>query len=186
MVQYRLPDREDETPEAATIRPTSPPRPLPPIQPEMQQRSVASKEAAAGIVVPTRLLRPHPVIAAWLSEREEERARARRERDPWMRSLAPSDWTESERRRHRILDALFKAAEKQGLSIRQPDRFSVYLEAAGERIDFKIKEKHKQVRTPRTAEETKRLLPGERTWRQLLQPTGPLVFHRGCLETSPA
>lgn len=102
--------------------------------------------------------------------------RARRERDPWRRSLAPPDWTENERRRHRILDALFKAAERQGLRIKQPDRFIVFLEASGERVDFKLREKRKQVRTPKTPEETKRLLPGEKAWRQDLQPTGTLVF----------
>ena len=93
-----------------------------------------------------------------------------------MRSLVPSDWTEVERRRHRILDALFEAAEKSGLTVKQPDRFSVCFEASGERIDFKLREKHKQVRVPKSPEEVKRLLPGEKAWRQQMQPSGLLIF----------
>ena len=176
VVQYRLPDREDGTPQSATISPTPPPVAPPEISPEVQQQVDAAKQAVGAVAVPARLVRPHPVVAAWLAEREEERLRARRERDPWRRGLAPPDWTESERRRHRILDALFKAAERQGLGVKQPDRLNVFFEASGERVDFKLKEKRKQVRTPKTPEEVKRLLPGEKAWRQELQPTGTLVF----------
>ncbi len=176
VIQYRLPDREEGTPRTATISPTPPPVPLPEIPPEVQQQVDAVKRTAGVIAVPTRMVRPHPVVAAWLSEREEARARARRERDPWMRNLAASDWTESERRQHRILDTLFKAAEKQGVVVKQPDRFTVCFEASGERVDFKLKEKYKQVRMPKTAEEIKQLLPGDKAWRQELQPTGTLSF----------
>jgi hypothetical protein len=176
VVQYRLPDREDGTPQTATISPTPPPVSPPEIAPEVQQQADAAKQAVGVVAVPARLVRPHPVIGAWLAEREEERLRARRERDPWRRNLAPPDWSESERRRHRILDALFKAAERQGTHIKQPDRFTVFFEASGERIDFKLREKQRQVRTPKTPEEMKWLLPGEKTWRQELQPTGILTF----------
>ena len=176
VIQYRLPNREDGTPQTATISPTPPPIPLPEIPPEIQRQVEVAKQSTGVITVHSRMLRPHPIIAAWLGEREEARVRARRERDPWMRNLVPSDWTDSERRRHRIQDALFKAAEKQGVLVKLSDRFTVYFEASGERVDFRLKEKHKQVRTPKTADETKRLLPGEKTWRQELQPTGTLSF----------
>ena len=176
VVQYRLPDRKDGTPQTVTISPSPPPASPPEIAPELHQQVDAAKQAISAVTVPARLVRPHPVIGAWLAEREEERLRARRERDPWRRNLAPPDWSESERRWHRILDVLFKAAERQGIRIKQPDRFTVFLEASGERIDFKLREKQRQVRTPKTPEEIKRLLPGEKTWRQELQPTGVLTF----------
>ncbi len=176
VVQYRLPDREDGTPQTATISPTPPPVSPPELLPEIQQQVDAARQAAGAVAVPARLVRPHPVIAAWLAEREEERLRAQRERDPWRRTLGLPDWSESERRRHRILDALFKAAERHGIRIKQPDRFTMFIEASGERVDFKLKEKHKQVRTPKTPEEMKRLLPGDKAWRQELQPTGALLF----------
>lgn len=176
VVQYRLPDREDGTPQTATIRPTPLPASPPEIPPEIQQQADAARQAAGAVVVLARLVRPHPVIAAWLAEREEERLRARRERDPWRRTPGPPDWSNSERRRHCILDALFKAAERHGIRVKQPDRFTLFFEVSGEHVDFKLKEKHKQVRTPKTPEEIKRLLPGDKAWRQELQPTGTLSF----------
>ena len=176
VIQYRLPEREEGTPPTATISPTPPPVPPPKIPPEVQQQIDAAKQTAGVVPVSKRMLRPHPIIAGWLKEREDERARARRERDPWRRALGPSDWTAIERRRHRVLDALFKAAERQGVAVKQPDRFTVCFEASGERVDFKLKEKQKQVRVPKTAEEIQRLRPGERTWRQQQQPTGTLSF----------
>jgi hypothetical protein len=176
VVQYRLPEREEGTPDSATITPTPAPAPPPEVPPEILRHVDVAKSSVGLVAVPARLVRPHPIIAGWLTEREEERARARREREPWRRNMAPPDWTESERRRHRLLDALFKAAERQGIRVKQPDRFTVYLEASGERIDFKLKEKHKQVRTPKSPEAMKRLLPGEKNWRQELKPTGMLSF----------
>jgi len=176
VVQYRLPDREDGTPQTATISPTPPPARPPQIAPEVQQQADAAKQAVGAVAVPARLVRPHPVIEAWLAKREEERLSARRERDPWRRNLAPPEWSEIERRRHRILDALFKAAERHGVRVKQADRFTVFFEASGERVDFKLKEKQKQVRTPKTPEEIKRLLPGDKPWRQELQPAGILTF----------
>lgn len=176
VVQYRLPEREEGTPQSALIKPIPPPAPPPEVPAEVRQRVEAAKSDVGSVTVSTRLARPHPAVAAWLAEREEQRARARRERDPWLRRMAPLDWTEGERRRHRILDALFKAAERQGIRVKQPDRFTVYFEASGERIDFKLRERQKQVRTPKTPDELKRLLPGEKAWRQELQPTGILSF----------
>ena len=176
VVQYRLPHAKDGTRQAVMIRPTPAPVPRANVSPEMQQQIEDAKHNAGVVIVPDRLIRPHPIIAGWLKEREEKRASARRERNPWMRNLIPSDWTETEKRRHRILDTLFKAVEKQGIRIKQPDRFTEYFEASGERIDYKLREKHKQVRIPKTAEETKRLLHGEKTWRQELHPTGLLAF----------
>lgn len=176
VVQYQLPKSPDGTPQTVTIRPTPAPAQLPRMSPEVEQQIEAVKRDTDAVVVPDRLLRPHPIIAGWLREREEERARARHERDPWLRNLVPSEWAESDKRRHRILDALFKAAEKQGLHVKQPDRFTVYFEVSGERVDYKLREKHKQIRTPKSAEETKRLLHGEKTWRQELQPTGLMTF----------
>ena len=176
VVQYQLPQFENGTPQTVTIRPTPAPVPPPDVPPEVQQKIDAARQSAGVVVLPDRLVRPHPIIVGWLREREEGRARARRERNPWMRTLIPPDWSESEKRRHRILDVLFKVVEKQGIHVKQPDRFTVYFEVSGERIDYKLREKHKQVRTPKTAEETKRLLHGEKSWRQELQPTGLLTF----------
>ena len=76
VIQYRLPEREEGTPDSATITPTPPPVPPPEIPPEVQRQVDAAKTRAGSVVVPIRLVQPHPVIAGWLREREEERARA--------------------------------------------------------------------------------------------------------------
>jgi hypothetical protein len=90
--------------------------------------------------------------------------------------MAPPDWTASDHRRHLTLNTLFKAAEQQGIRVKQPDRFTAYLEASGERINFKLREKQKQVWVQKSSEAMKHLLPGEKTWRQELTPSGILSF----------
>lgn len=72
------------------------------------------RTSASGLQVPERLTRPHAIIAGWIADHEEKRRQARQERDPWMRGFAPAPFTDADRRRHRLLDALFKALERQG------------------------------------------------------------------------
>jgi hypothetical protein len=96
-----------------TIRPT--PLPLPPIElpQEVKQQVDEARAYESTILVQERLLRPHAVVASWLAEHEERKRQARRERDPWTRNLYdPGEFTETDRRKHRILDALFKAIER--------------------------------------------------------------------------
>ena len=38
------------------------------------------------------------------------------------------------------MDALFKEAERQGARVKQPDRFTVFFEVSGERVDFKLRD----------------------------------------------
>lgn len=116
VVQYRLPHAKADTPPSVTISPT-PPAPQPePLAPEQQER-VASLEQDGAITVPERLLRPHQVIASWLAEHEQRRREAKRDRNSWGPSF--TEWIEIDHRRHRILDALFKAAERHGGTVKQ-------------------------------------------------------------------
>ena len=142
----------------------------------MQQRADDARQQAGSVTVPARLVHPHPVVAMWLGDRERQRELARFEPNPTLRRLRAPEWTDIERRRHRILDALFKAAEKKGIRVKQEERKGVWFETSGEPLEFRLKEKQKQVRIPKSAEEMKRLRPGERSWRQELQPSGILVF----------
>lgn len=161
MVQYRLLEREEDTPASVVITPTPPPIPQPAISPEMKQRADDARQQAGSVPVPARLVHPHPVVATWLSDRERQRELARFEPNPTLRRPRAPDWTDIERRRHRILDALFKAAEKKGIRVKQEERKGVYFETSGEPLEFRLKEKQKQVRIPKSAEEMKRLRPGE-------------------------
>lgn len=160
-----------------TIRPT--PLPLPPIElpPEVQQQVEKARASESALAVPERLLRPHAVIASWLAEHEERKRRARNERDPWTRDLyRPSEFTETDRRKHRILDALFKAIERQGGKVKQGERGVLFAEVLGEKVEFQVREKQRQERRPLTDDEKRWRSPGDKGWRQELVPTGWLVF----------
>jgi hypothetical protein len=117
------------------------------------------------------------VIASWLAKHEEKKRRARNERDPWRRDLyRPSEFTETDRRKHRILDALFKAIERQGGKVKQGERGVLFAEMLGEKIDFQIREKQKQQRRPLTDDEKRWRTAGDKGWKQELVLTGWLVF----------
>lgn len=159
-----------------TIRPT----PLPPpieLPSDVKQQVDKARENETGITVPERLLRPHTVIAAWLDEHEEKKRKACSERDPWRRDLyRPSEFTETDRRKHRILDALFKAIERQGGKVTQGERGVLVAEVLGEKVEFQVREKQRQQRRPLTEDEKRWRSAGDNGWKQELVPTGRLVL----------
>jgi hypothetical protein len=116
---------------------------------------------------------PHAIIAGWIAEQRRRRKNARL--DPWRR---PSDYrfTEVEQRRHRIFDALFKTLERHGFKAKLGDRYEVYLEIEGERVDFDLRERKKQVRRPLTEEEKRSPYAPARGFVQEMQLTGELIF----------
>lgn len=173
VVQYRLPEAGADTPLKVTITPASPPSKASPEQVEMQRRTAQSRAVNPKIVVPEQLTRPHAVIAGWLAENKRERQEASRD----LRGSRPAPFSQTDRRRHRILDTLFKALEAKGFRIKQ-ERYPqhVHLEWQHERLDFQLREKQKQVRRPLTESEKLSSYLRERGWVQELMPTGLLVF----------
>lgn len=160
-----------------TIRPTSPPPPPIELPQEVRQQVDKARASESTIAVQERLLRPHAIIASWLAEHEEKKRRARKERDPWARNLYdPGPFSETEHRKHRILDALFKAIERQGGKIKQGERLELIAEVAGQNVEFQVREKKKQERRPLTADERRWRSSGDNGWKQELVPTGRLVF----------
>ena len=129
------------------------------------------------IAVPERLTRPHPLIAGWRAERRERQEEARRERDPWRRSLyRVADFTDTDRRRHRILHALFRALEREGASTGDHDRGRLTVTLDGEAIAFELREKLRQCSRPLTVDERR-----WETWnrggvKKELEPTGFMQF----------
>ena len=80
-----------------------------------------------------------------------------------------------DRRRHRLLDTLIKVMERQGARAGENDRRHLFLEVEGEKLEFELREKYRQVRRPLTAEELQR--GGNKSgMRQELQPTGFFLF----------
>ncbi len=173
----RTPLPKSSSAHSITIRPT--PSPPPPIELplEVKQQADEARASEAALAVPERLLRPHAVIASWLAEHEEKKRRARSERDPWRRDLySPSEFTEMDRRKHRILDALFKAIERQGGKVKQEERGVLFAEVLGEKVEFQVREKLKQERRPLTDDERRWRSSGANGWKKELVPTGRLIF----------
>jgi len=159
---------------AATIVSTPPRAPPFDVPPEIKKQVEAATEGT-GIIVSERLVRPHPLVAGWLAEHERQQREARRERDPIRRRIMTTpDWSEIDHRRHRILNTLFKAAEGQGLKVKEEKPRRLYFESGGEQIEFKLREKHRRVLRPPTADERQRYANGL-GWRNL-EATGILTF----------
>jgi len=175
VVQYRLPEPAGDTPSDVTISPTPPPAPPPQLPKEAEDKLNAARERTKAVIVPERLGRPHAIIAGWIDERRRQREDARR--DPWRsRRLSEYSFTEMDHRRHRILNSLFKTLEQHGFKVKLGDRREVYFEIERERMDFKLREKQRQVRRPLTDDEKRYGFMRERGWVQELQPTDILIF----------
>ncbi len=173
----RTPLPKSSSTRSITIRPTPLPPPPNELPPEVKQQADKVRASESALAVPERLLRPHAVIASWLAEHEEKKRQARSERDPWTRDLyRPSEFTETDRRKHRILDALFKAIERQGGKVKQGERSVLFAEVLGEKVEFQVREKQKQERRPLTDDEKRWRSPGDNGWKKELVPTGWLVF----------
>jgi hypothetical protein len=170
VIQYRLQERGADVPDSTVITPT-------PFPPKLSPTVELATSKIETIIVRERLTKPHPITAGWISDREERLRQARLERDPFRRSLmAVADWSATDRRRHRILDTLFKAAEQEGITVRHQPRVGTYFEVAGEQVAFKLREKLRQIRKPQTPDEMQRLYSGEKPWNQELEPIGLLSF----------
>jgi hypothetical protein len=88
------------------------------------------------------------------------------------------EWTQSDHRRLRIIDALFKSAERQGIGVATSRGTSLQFELLGQQICFKLRQRHRQVKRRKQPEEIHS--PGDSTWKYQLLPTGAmiLVFER--------
>lgn len=175
VIAYRLPHPGEDTPLHAKITATPLPKKVPEPPQEVKARLDEARAASTPVVVPERLLRPHAIIARWLADHDRRKQEARRSRDPWMRSFV-TDFTETDHRRHRVLDALFKAVERQGGKATEGDRRELYVEMMGEKVEFQLREKQKQVRRPLNDSEKRWASKDDKGWRQELQPTGRFVF----------
>jgi len=83
--------------------------------------------------------------------------------------MDPGELSDSSKRRYRVLDALFKAIERQGGRAIQGEHQALIIEVAAQRIEFQLREKQKQVRRPLTADEKKWQSKDDKGWRKDLQ-----------------
>lgn len=176
VITVPLPAAQSNTPALVRISPTEPEGLVDPNSP-VQQALDDARSKTVSLHVPERLNRPHAIIAGWLADHERRKQEAKRERDPWRRDfMRPAEFSEQDRRRHRILDALFKELERQGARIIQGNYRALSAEIAGEKIEFELREKQKQIRRPLTEKEREREPWNKKGVKQELQPSGFLVF----------
>lgn len=143
----------------------------------LREQIRAEAERLGRIAVPDRLTRPHPLIADWVRDRRERQQRTRLEHEPCRRSLySVADWTSTDRRRHRVLHALFQALESRGATIGEDDRGRLNATTGGEAIAFELREKLRQVTRPLTADEKRWETWNRSGVRKELEPTGFLQF----------
>lgn len=140
-----------------------------------EARRWSGYEAAVGqLRVPKSLRGPHPLVAGWVAERRQGKRHTRKQF-----SLAPSYFThgETDDRRHRILQALLPALERQGARITgSRDEEPIVAWFAGGSITFRLREKLKQERRPLSREEMKRGWGTAKNYHIELHPTGLLIF----------
>jgi hypothetical protein len=144
-------------------------------KPEVVAALAAASAAKPPIAVKERLAQPHAIIAKWLADHERRAKEARAERDSWRRGLMmPTPFTDVDRRRHRVLDALLKSLEREGISLSDEGRWQLSATRGGDAIEFQLRERFKQVRRVPTADEKR--WHSSREFVQELQPTGALMF----------
>jgi hypothetical protein len=169
-----LPALKEGIPTEIIIAP-SPPRQTqssPSVPPELQEKYSEAARRAASIQIPASLRKPHPIISNWMADHARDVAEAKR----FGRSFSPPRLTDLDRRRHLILDTLFKELEKRDFKIEAEGYRGAWLEIGKERVDFTLTERIRQVRRRLTDQEKREAWNQNREWRQERLSTGLLNF----------
>ena len=172
VVQYRLLKASPGTPLSVDIAPTPPPEVPTPVPKPADNSRADLKDGQ--LAVPERLNKPHPIIAGWIERRAKDREELRR----WGntgRSTLP-DFSELERRRHRILSTLFKALEAHGHAVSETSRGDLQANLGGKQVAFRLREKLKQVKRPLTDDDKRWGYGTARGYRTETVGSGYLIF----------
>lgn len=148
-----------------------------PIKPEARERLDAARGMMQNVQVGERLARPHPIIAGWIDRREREIKKRERIYDHRLKRLAaPLPFTAQERRRHRILDALFKALSAHQIAVTESERRELHASSGREKIEFQLRVKLRQVRRPLTPDEQRWRSASDKGFKLELEETEVLIF----------
>lgn len=157
-------------------RPAAPPPP--PVPESVHQAIDAERQSGKPVTVPATLSNPHRIIDAWIQQSRREMREARH--DPWAGNWRkPIDGTPLEKRRLRILSALFKALGARGykLIVGETYRRQVQIALGDEKLEVHLDERIRQVRRQLTAEDRARGHHSvNQTWTQERVPTDELVL----------
>jgi hypothetical protein len=178
-----MPEAGPNTPGSVTIDPPLPrpePPPPPPVPPSIMEKIEAERRAAKPLTVPATLSSPHRIVAGWI-ERDRREARTHRYDSVFARMHTPIDKTDLDKRRLRILSALFRAIEGRGYKLIVDDdryRQSIAIGAGDEKLVINVRERIRQVRRYFSEEEKAKngYLSSGQKWTQEKVPTGDLIL----------
>lgn len=117
----------------------------PPLPPDVQAQIQKELSPEQRIIVPQALSDHHPLVATWLeTQRRQLKEAIRKGQQPPSSRL---HFSKTERRRLRLLSTLLNELEKRGHKIESgPDTTrKVSVLVAGERVEFSLEERYKQV-----------------------------------------
>ncbi len=177
-----LPPAKADTPTRVTIQPPIP-RPAraepPPVTASVQEKVDSARKRGSAITVPATLSNPHRIVESWPQDDRRER-RERRRHDSWFPVRRGIDETDLDKRRLRILSALFKVLEVGGYKLAAGDsRYdNVRIALGPENQEIQLEERIQQVRRQITDEERAKrgCFSRDQKWTQEKVPTGELVL----------
>ena len=171
-----------ETPTKVTIdpprqRPASPPPP--PVPASVQEKIEAERQSGKPIVVPKTLSGLYRIVDGWVQDSRRKQREARH--DAWSRDLyTPIDKTDLDKRRLRILSALFKALDARDYKLNAGESYhrAVQIGLGHEKLEVTLEERIRHVRRPLTDEEKGRYgcSVASQKWTQEKVPTGELIL----------
>jgi hypothetical protein len=177
-----LPTAKASTPERVAIHPPvkrPPPPPPPPVPASVQAKIDNEKSSGKPVVVAATLSNPHRIVAGWLQDDRKKRLDARHQ--PWLRDTHKAiDGTDLDKRRLRILSALFKALEDRGYTLLVEGylRQDIKVSLDHDNFELSLEERIQQVRRELTEHEKADhgYLSSGRKWTQERVRTGELVL----------
>jgi hypothetical protein len=169
VTRIALPTAKSDVPSEILIQP-SPESPEAALSEKVREEVAAVLEIRDQIQVPETLRSPHPIVKSWL-----ERKRERQKVDQLSGRRSEPSFDETERRKLRILSAIFNETEKLGHAVKDT-RGDVYFEIGGQRLDYKVSEHYRQVQVQLSDEERRRSWNPAIATRTDLEATGELCF----------
>jgi hypothetical protein len=145
----------------------------------VQEKIEAERQSGKPVFVPKTLSSLHRIVDGWVQDSRREQREARY--DAWSRGLYTSiDKTDLDKRRLRILSALFKALEARGYKLNAGESYrrAVQIGLGHEKLEVTLEERIRQVRRHLTDEEKARYgySVASQKWTQEKVPTGELIL----------
>jgi hypothetical protein len=161
--------RQSDVPSEIVIQ-SSPESPAAALPEQVRAEVTAALENRDQIEVSETLRSPQPVVKRWLEQKRECR-----KIDQLSGRKSESSLDATERRKLRILSAIFGEIEKLGHAVKDT-RGEIYLEIGGQRLDCKVSEHYRQVQIQLSDEERRRSWNPAIATRTDLEATGELCF----------